>query len=263
MSDKLFSDSWKNPTVWAFRQAAEQAAGAATQAPSKVAGATAHGILASTASIGRALGLDNAADNLDHFLEGTGRLRHIPRDEARQRAVVQSSEHLNKRRFEKAFLLDRVSSMNRSENRPEFEYRSRLLDMRDGDTIRVPAGPPNKTAPRDVYDHVRTPEQLLRARNFDEALATGHSQFSSEAKDGFTAKRDGNRIVVEGIVTHSWIDTYDFDGGFESDLPETARDHGTAKEYANSTVYRQKLRTEFIVKHGELEPRSYQWTDVE
>ena len=184
------------------------------------------------------MGLDNAADNLDHFLEGSGQDRIIPRDEARKRDPVIEGERKNQKRFLSGFTEDHLSGQNPDSR---FEYRSHLLAMQDGQTLQLPAGPAEATKPRDFYDSNRTTRENLKLWEVDEALASGSSTFSSKAQNGFVATRRGDRIVLEGTVTHEWNDPYDFHGPTDKTsggpLPEAARDFGDAREYKNLSTW--------------------------
>tara|TARA_R100001163_G_C5014968_1_gene159619 strand:+ start:452 stop:622 length:171 start_codon:yes stop_codon:yes gene_type:complete len=50
-------------------------------------------------------------------------------------------------------------------------------------------------------------------------------------------------------------------GGSSSALPESARDHGPAREYRNSATWQQDLTATFKIKEGKLKPEAFVWTD--
>ncbi len=209
--------------------------------------------------------LPNASGLLLHFLDGSGSPVTIPKDEARSREPVQTGERINQERFKEGFLKDRSSySLFGGEPEPEYEYRKHLLAMKDGETIQVPKNLPDPGEPIDRYDHIRKGYGSLLRGNLDEALASGDTQFSSKTYKGFTAKREENRIIMTGIVTHEWEDDYDFHREeVSSAVAETARDHGGAKEFKVQSSWNQRVTAEFIVVNGDLVLRSIDWTDVD
>ena len=253
---------WSNPTAWAIRTAGEQIAGTPEHIKKSVEnaeGVAAEGILGAASSVGRGLGLDQAADNLDHFLEGSGKDQTFTRDQARAREHIREAEAKNRKRFEDGFLTDRLGDKDRRND--IYEYGSYLKNLKDGDIVKLPQGPAKKGDPKDVFDVDRSSWDHLKNLKIDDALAYGSEKIASKAYDGFTAKREGDTITIEGTVTHEWGDDYDFHGGSSSLLPETARDHGSAREYRNSAIWQQDLKATFKIKEGKLEPEAFVWTD--
>lgn len=255
---------WGNPTAWAIGKAGEQIAGTPEHIKKGVEnaeGVAAEGILGAASSVGRGLGLDQAADNLDHFLEGSGKDQTFTRDQARAREHIREAEAKNRKRFEDGFLEDRITNRKDQKNPNMFEYRNHLLQMKDGDTIKLPEGPNDISEPRDHYDaNNRSWDHLMNGR-LDDMLAYGSESFTSNATDGFTAKREGDIITITGTVTHNWDDNYDFHGGSSSLLPEAARDHGSAREYRNSATWQQDLTATLRIEGGKLKPESFIWTN--
>jgi hypothetical protein len=78
-----------NSSFWALESAAREIVDSAES----VSGDASEAGLGVASGAGRLVGLDNAADNLDHFLEGSGQDRIIPRDEARKRDPVHGTLH--------------------------------------------------------------------------------------------------------------------------------------------------------------------------
>ncbi|NMM45870.1 hypothetical protein HH303_15340 [Rhodospirillaceae bacterium KN72] len=270
-SGLLNSDAWANPTAWAFGKAGKQVdgaidgtiGGAIKAAPDEIEGAAAQLVLRAASPVGRMLGLTNAADALDHFLDGSGRPRTIPRDEARQRYPVIKGEGLNRQRFVEGFTKNRLADPEDENKDNIYEYRSHLLAMKDGDSLQLPAGPDEADMPRDRFNSITRSEENLKNWEIDEALASGKSQFNSEAQNGFTATRSGDTITITGDVTHSWKDPYDFDGGPSSALPEAARDHGNAKEYDNQSAWKQRMIATYRIQDGQLVLQSVDWSDLD
>jgi hypothetical protein len=253
---------WGNPTAWAIGKAGEHIAGTPEHIKKGVEnaeGVAAEGILGAASSVGRGLGLDQAADNLDHFLGGSGKDQTFTRDQVRAREHIREAEAENRKRFEDGFLLDRLGDNDAAND--VFEYKDKLSKMQDGETLKLPQGPNDSVKGRDYYDVENSTWDHTKNLKLDDALAYGSEKISSKAYDGFTAKREGDTITIEGTVTHEWGDDYDFHGGSSSLLPEAARDHGSAREYRNSATWQQDLTAKFKIKGGELIPESFDWTD--
>jgi hypothetical protein len=241
-----------DPSRWAIGEAGRELQGAA--------GRAAAGILRGGVAAGRAAGLDDAADNLEHFLDGTGENRTLTPEEAARRGPFRRGVAENRRRFEKAFLRDRTD-VDSEDFAPEFEYRRRLLAMKDGDMVDLPIGPKKASKPRDEFNYdIRTEDNLARG-DVDEALATGSSKIRSTADDGFTAVRVGDRIIVWGAVTHRWDDDYDFHDVGSGALGNLAR-HGGARTYQNRFGRTEHVTAAFDIVDGELTPDYFDWRDA-
>jgi hypothetical protein len=269
---------WQNPTKWALEEAGQQTQGAAEELVGDVKHAAneggdrvrggaldaAEGALRIGADAGRAAGLDNAADNLDHFLDGTGKDRTYSRDKARERPFIREAEHKNQERFVDGLLVDEKRRTT-SNSDAQFNYRSDLLGMKDGDTIHLtPDGFANHQGSMENWDTIRGTAGHAVRGEIDEALAFGTSKFRSNDDNGFMATRDGDTIIVTGTVTHKWGDRYDFHGE-ESPYPvmNGLRDDGRAAEYDSSASWRQEMTATLKIKNGELQIDSVNWRDID
>ncbi len=212
--------------------------------------------------IGESLGLKHAVDYLKHFREGSGKDIVIPRDEARKRDFVIEGEKANEKRFEEAFTIDRLNPPFWEDAAEESEYRSHLMNMKDGSTIRLPKGSGKPDKPRDHFDFIRSKWRSLLFGDVDEAMAMGDTSITSKAYNGFVAKRRGDKITMEGIVVHELRDPYDFDKGILSRNAEFVRDFGNAKEFDIKSEWHKHMKAEFEIKNGELELQSIKWEDI-
>ena len=201
-------------------------------------------------------GLEDSVRYLRHFREGSGKDIVISPEEARMRNPVIEGEDINRERFEEALTRDRINPPPLEDKAEDYEYRSHLLNMKDGETIMVPKGG------KDVFNYDRQKVGNLARGEIDELFATGSSKLVSEAKHGFRATRHGDKISLEGIVTHSWNDDYDFHGGPFSRDAEVARDLGGAKEFNVKSSWPQRMKAELEIDGGELILKSVEWQDI-
>lgn len=132
----------------------------------------------------RTKGYTKAADNLDHFLNGKGAAKTIPRDEARKDPVIRDAELENQKRFEtQTFLGDTEENTVVNES---------LRKLRDGETIDLED---DWDIERKAGGAIEDLASLDRSKR-DDALAGGRREFESKAK--FTATRRGNKNPHQG-----------------------------------------------------------------
>ncbi|MFC6855034.1 hypothetical protein ACFQHZ_05490 [Marivibrio halodurans] len=204
------------------------------------------------------------ADSLDHFLDGSGKDRAYSRDQARERPFIREAEEKNRERFIEHLIVD-GERKTAAGPKAQFNYRSDLLAMKDGDTIHLtPDGFANHKGSMEAWNTIRGTTGHMVSGEMDEALAFGTSNFKSTDDNGFVATRKGDRITVAGIVTHEWDDPYDFHGE-ESPYPvmNALRDDGRAAEYHNKSSWRQEMTATIKIKNGELEIDSVAWRDLD
>lgn len=180
-------------------------------------------------------GLNDAADNLQRYLDGKGGLVPLSRDEARKFEHVRNGEEANKDRFvNRTFLARRTGD----------ETALRLRTMKDGDEIEF----------QDRWDSTldrngAAYEYLLGDSNF--ALAYGANSLTSKGK--FTAKRKGDRITIEGLVRQAWDEPYDFERGQPGAVEgHTLERHGKAKPYRSIAEWEQPVRAVVRIRNGKL-----------
>jgi len=147
----------------------------------------------------RAKGYTKAADNLDHFLNGKGAAKTVPRDEARKDPFIADAETENRNRFETKTFLGKTDEND--------DVNDGLRNLKDGETIELKDDwSVNKGDTMAVIDGL-TDGKAGR----DDFLAEGARKFASNAK--FTAKRQGNKIHIRGTAKHDGTENYDFEGG--------------------------------------------------
>lgn len=168
----------------------------------------------------RAKGYTKAADNLDHFLNGKGAAKTIPRDEARKDPFIRDAELENQKRFEtQTFLGDTEENTVVNES---------LRKLRDGETIDLED---DWDIERKAGGAIEDLASLDRSKR-DDALAEGRREFESKAK--FTVTRRGNKIHIKGHVDHDGNEDYDFESGDLGDVmgAKGLADAGYAHEFA-------------------------------
>lgn len=210
----------------------------------------------------RKAGLRHGPDYLQHFLDGTGMDRQLTREQARERKPAAQGENRNRGYFERSFTEANGNTAN---------YNRDLLNMKDGDEIKLPA---------DKWEAAFFESDHFRNMDPDEHLATGRSTVVSSALDGFRAVKRGDRIFIFGTVEHEWDDTYDFEDrewhhrltelhpltrpiNHLGNLARSAQDHGRAKPYVTYSRWVQGLTAELRVVDGKLEPLQFNWRDLD
>ncbi|MDH5722968.1 MAG: hypothetical protein OEY94_06570 [Alphaproteobacteria bacterium] len=198
--------------------------------------------------IGRQKSLNNAAENLEYFLEGSGKQKKLSREEARSRVFVINGEEANRKRFTESLV-------------SKTKAGSKLLKLKNGEAIKI----------KDNWDYEAgyLPEKsvidpskshLLRG-DLDEVLSTGTSFVKSGGS--FNVKRKGDTIHIDGIVIHRWEDKYDFDpmqsGGAGAVALEEA---GRAKSYDIKSNWKQRVTGTLQIKNGELVNPRLTWQDI-
>ena len=269
---------WQNPTKWALEEAGKQTQGAAEELVGDVKHAAnevgdrvrggaldaAEGVLRLGADAGRAAGLDNAADNLDHFLDGTGKDRTYSRDKARERPFIREAEQKNQERFVDSLTRDKTVALDDGTT-IKYNYRQQLLGLKDGDVRQiVPQKPKGAFGSADRWTRNTSTFDHVLEGNLDEALAFGTNKVSSDIKDGFTASRHGDALTVTGVINHNWNDRYDFDGESSPDpIMNALTDEGRAAEYDSKAAWAQKMTVKFRIVGGDLVQENVEWQDLE
>jgi hypothetical protein len=131
----------------------------------------------------RADGHQVAADNLEHYLGNSGKTREIPVDWLHEFSAVVGAETTNRHRFE-----------------------PQLSDK--GDTM-----PEGEEAFTDYWDAGIAPFKTTEL-----FYASGDSTLKSTGT--FTLERDStDHVVIHGLVTHEWVDRYDWNPGASTYIP--------------------------------------------
>ncbi len=201
---------------------------------------------------GHKKGLNEAADNLEHFLDGSGEDKALSRDQVREKLFVRNGERVNRDRFTKSFT-DKKG------------IGSKLLNMKEDEVMEVKDNWDYKVGNFPIKTMIRNADlsrsHLLKG-DLDEALATGTSSVKSGGD--FKVKRKGNTILIDGTVTHQWTDKYNFDplqsGGGGATILEK---EGRAKSFDINSQWQQKVTGTVQIKGGELVNPRLTWEDAE
>jgi len=181
-----------------------------------------------------------AADFLERFFDGIGDFVRIPREKARALKSVGNAERINRRRIERSFTDTRQGYGKALEN--------------------IQHGPP-LTLKKDHWIGKFTVPGLILRGETDLALATGNSHVRSEGS--YTATLKGNVIHIEGEVTHTWNDKYDFHKWQPyADGALALQKHRGAKPFDIRSGWKQRLTGTDILDNRRLTAPRFKWTDV-
>jgi hypothetical protein len=193
-------------------------------------------------------GDDFGASQAKHFLDGNGKERRFTREEARGLKPIRDAEEVNKKRFVKSLL-----------DVPE-PARPEILDPDGG------PGSPGRTGFRDRLINLGPPIQFedhwvrkfdvvsaAKKRDFNFVLGSGRGSLRSRGK--FSAHREGEAVIVTGVVTHVWDDDYNFD---KNALPEglnqrgwILQQSGRGQVFPFGSTWRQRMTVRIEFKNGE------------
>lgn len=176
--------------------------------------------------IGREVGLDDAADHLEQFLDGGGNDRTVHRDDARKDPFIQRAEKQNRQRFEEKTFIGETGNP---------KLNAKLRNMKDGETIEFD----------DEWDVKQSDAQQvsdnLRSGGLDNALTYGRQRLKSASR--VRATRKGNKISFEGTVSHNADDDYDFHDGRTGDYigAKDLQDSGRGKPFKTKRRWQQRV----------------------
>jgi hypothetical protein len=192
--------------------------------------------------IGRKLGMDGAADHLDHFLDGDGSDREVHRDEARNDPFIRRAEEENRKQFEdNTFLAQPSKSQNPQQRRRKQEQNRRMRNLKEGESMYVD--------PSDTWDQ----DQTDREKFDDYGERIGHggaddfwtygTQKMRSTPEKVKVTRRGNKLHIEGTVEHNADDRYDFDKGSSGDWSGAyeLQEKGRAKPYTTRRRWKQRV----------------------
>ncbi len=195
----------------------------------------------------RKQGLNEAAANLEWYLDGSGETRYIHRDDARLSAPILRAEELNSWRTEDAFVNPR-------------HHAGKLLALKDGQTITI-----NDKWDKD-YEDLDFLKQSIDPASKDFALAFGNTKFHTEG--AFQVTRAGDEILIEGIVENDWKDRYWFRpdrylgvGGALAEGAVTLEEHRGAKPFDIKSTWLRRLKGKIQIKDGALTKPVFEWED--
>ena len=163
-----------------------------------------------------------------------------PRADARALKPVGDAERINRRRIERRF------------TDTDHDYGKALENIQPG---------PPLTLKKDHWDRTLTVPGLILRGELDIALATGRSNIKSEGS--YTATLKGNVIHIEGEVTHTWNDKYDFHKWQPyADGARALQKHRGAKPFYIRSGWKQRLTGTIILDNGRLTAPNFKWTDL-
>ncbi len=212
--------------------------------------------------IGRKMGLDFAADNLERFLDGKGGTKIIPRDEARQFDAIMEAEDTNRTRFEESFLEEGTGPEDTflemediGSSKPQHKFNAKLKRIKDGQTINL--GTDDWEREFHYFDQLI---QLVTGEA-DFALGVGRTELIS--KGTFTAERKGNVIHVKGTVDHIWDDKYKFKRNQPfADGALALQKHRGARPFVIRAEWKQKVQGTIEIVDGALKNPQFHWQDI-
>jgi hypothetical protein len=188
---------------------------------------------------GRKAGKRVAADNLQHWLDGSGKDRKLSSKWLRGFASVTGAEKRNQRRFEKETLVPLALKLGRSYS----------------------------TVKQDYWD------AKLTASVFGELYyASGTSTLTSRGK--FALARHGDWVQIVGIVEHHWWDPYDWHAnlaafvpghGSVSDADALALEKaGYGKPFGMYSFWHQAFQGKYGIDTGPLwfDEEDFSWGEV-
>jgi hypothetical protein len=213
--------------------------------------------------IGRKMGLDFAADNLERFLDGKGGTKNITRDEARQFDAIKEAEDTNRTRFEESFLEEGpgpedtfLEMEDIGSSKSQHTFNAQLKRIKDG-------APPINLGTDDWEREFHFDDQLIQLVTGEADFALGVGRTEVKSKGTFTAERKGNVIHIKGTVDHVWEDKYKFKRNQPfADGALALQKHRGARPFDIRAGWKQKVQGTIEIVDGALRNPKFQWTDV-
>jgi len=180
-------------------------------------------------------GYNVAANNLQRFLDGTGGTVDIDSQWLKTFSSVLKAQNTNIKRFEKQ--LELIAH-----------------ELEDGET-RVFT---------DYWDSQQT------ASIFTE-LYYASGTFTITSTGDFILSRDGNKVIIEGKVSHRWWDPYDWHPGLGAFIPGFGavsdrdalllQEYRGAKPFMMESIWEQNLNAEIISRKLWFDSKKFNWSD--
>lgn len=189
--------------------------------------------------------LPDAVENLEHYLSASGTPRTLSIEHARSLRPIREAEIANRERFARGTFIG--ETIKNPEPR-------KLKALKDGETLSF----------SDSWDTDHDSADFLkdifgRDRNF--AYAFGRAKVRSQGD--FRARRTGDTIRIEGVVTHGWHDDYDFhDGQPGSRSARVLERNRKAHPFQMGAEWRQGVTATVKIKNGRLSTESIEWRDL-
>ncbi|WP_417832427.1 hypothetical protein [Terasakiella sp.] len=207
--------------------------------------------------IGRNVGLGDAADHLDQFLDGDDTDRTVHRDEARKDPFIRRAEDNNRKRYE-----DRT--FTGTTGNPELNKK--LRHLKDGESVEFED---DWDTGQSDFDSVIDNARIGFKDGANNYLKYGRQGLRSHSK--IRATRRGNKIHYEGVVDHNADDDYDFHDGRSGGMTgaKDMQDSGRGKKFKTKRRWKQKVSGSVDIdgwKEGEghvLRRPKAKWDDFE
>ena len=197
-------------------------------------------------------GLSLAPRLVDHYLTAKGSPFGLTRKEARGFAAVRAAEAENRRRVERSF----VERLSPSGNDNDFHKAITSL----------PDGKGNVDIGTDWWqvafnDEASAERELLMAEpDFKWSLGSLSVNAAVRAK----ASREGDRIVVNGVVEHWFSDEYDFREVIQaSEWAKALEGAGRARTFDVGAGWEQRFSAIIVIEDGRPTIEEFHWADTD
>lgn len=194
---------------------------------------------------GRRKGLNQAAGNLERFLNGSGKPRTFTRVQARAFRPIRDAELFNMDRYEDESFLAKTGNTSHNDS---------LKRLKDGQSVLT----------TDHWEREYGPFRSIgRAATGDLDFFVAFGRTELKSKSAVTATRKGDTIHFDGTVTHAWDDRYNFEpmqpgGGGALALQEFRG----AKPFKFGAKWTQRVKGTVRVHNGKLSDPKFKWQDV-
>jgi hypothetical protein len=206
---------------------------------------------------GRRHGYDMPADELEHFLEGSGEPFQVDPDWLRSVPSVQEAEAT-----ELTYFTQWLSGERPTET-PSEEIKQPLLQLADGQSLQVSSYWERKFRPG-----------FMSAQEREALAAIGQSTLGGTGS--FNFRREGDRIHFEGLVDMKLVDQYDWQKGEWGVLPTPdegfplveinrhddaikLQERAGAKPFALQSSWQRYVSGSLIARDGQLVLESIDW----
>ncbi len=194
----------------------------------------------------RKKGWYRAADHLERFVDGSGKELNLTREEIREFEMFRKAEAQNREYFELRTFLARSG---------DIENNEKLRNLKDG----------RKETIKAHYEYIQTPTRsMLTAMSSgpNSYLSFGNTHIKSCAK--INARREGNIIYFDGVVTHTLNDPFDFKKGQPgADDALKLQKHRGAKPFNMKAKWQQKFSGSVNIMNRRLFNPKFKWWDIE
>jgi hypothetical protein len=177
---------------------------------------------------------------LDHYLDGTGEPVTLDPDTVMAFDNVRDALAVNRERFE-LITLEPYGSTGSPHERA---IKRSLIELPDGETIKFETHWDNDIGSMGLeisalMDGINL-ENQMDPSEVESILSIGRANVDSFGT--FTVSRTGDRLNVDGVVTHRLTDTYDFNPGNPLTVgPRSLAEHGVAREFKIFSEWQEQI----------------------